>query len=127
MLSRRTSLTSAIAALGVGAAIVLATPASAASAAPAYGDRWIKTRHCQGDQKIELHSYDGVMHDAQRVVSATPRSYCLYTLKGNGRTVWTGRGGADSGWRYDGPGHHMCAYVTDLLIGLPKTVEGVCN
>lgn len=126
MLSRRTSLTSVIAALGVGAAITLSVPTSA-SAADVYGDHVITMKHCKAVQKIELLSYDGVLHDAQEVVPVVGHSYCVYTLEDNGRTVWRSQGGAASGWRYDGPGHHMCAFVTDLLINLPNTAEGVCN
>ncbi|WP_369372908.1 hypothetical protein [Streptomyces sp. cg36] len=45
----------------------------------------------------------------------------------DGTTVWRHQGAAASGWWYDGPGHRICAFVTDLLVDLPNTAEGVCD
>ncbi|WAL76049.1 hypothetical protein OU787_33570 [Kitasatospora sp. YST-16] len=128
MLSRRASLRSAIAALGVGAALALSagTPAFAANE----GDHWLNTPNCTADQKIELHLYNGVYHDAQAIDPTYVNGSCEFVLTDNGSVIYDSTKSSQSPWYYDGPGHTICAKVTEYNYngrGTNYTANGVCN
>ena len=124
MLTCRTSLRSAIAVLGVGAAIALrfaSTPAFAANE----GDNWIYTPNCTADQEIQLKYVNGAWHDEQELnPTATDNGQCKFVLTDNGGYLWSSNG-AGSGWWYDGPGHKICAIVYDPAE--PRGTLGICN
>jgi hypothetical protein len=119
---RRPTLKSAVAALGVGAAIVLSTstPASAANE----GDHWMQTPNCAADQEIALHYVNGAWHDEQELNPTVAAPGCDFVLTDNGTQIFESHG-AGSGWIYDGPTHYICAKVDDTYNGI--VVQGVCN
>ncbi|MBX7557092.1 hypothetical protein [Streptomyces sp. NPDC004232] len=121
MLSHRTSLRSAVAVLGFGAMVVLsASPAFAANE----GDHWIHTYDCTADQEIQLKFVDGAWHDEQELNPTVAAHGCRFILTDNGREISVTTG-AGSGWWPDGPGHYVCAMVSDS--GAQSAVSGVCN
>ncbi|RKE23465.1 hypothetical protein [Streptomyces sp. TLI_171] len=123
MLSRRTPLRVAVAALGAAAALALTTSAPAFAANE--GDHWLSTPNCTADQKIELHLYtDGLYHDFQAINPTRTDGHCEFALL-DGRFGWDSYSGAESPWYYDGPGHSYQAYVVDHTAG--QVVYGIRN
>ncbi|MGW2374544.1 MULTISPECIES: hypothetical protein [Kitasatospora] len=121
MLSRRT-LRSAVAVLGVGAAIALSasTPAFAANE----GDHWLYTPNCTADQEIQLQYVNGGWHDQQELNPTRVGGTCEFVMTDNGAVI-SDTWGAGSGWHYDGPGHYICVQVRDWTAG--TTIYGICN
>ncbi|GAA2750601.1 hypothetical protein [Kitasatospora cinereorecta] len=122
MLSRRTSLRTAVAVLGAGAALALtlSTPAFAANE----GDHWLSTANCTADQKIELQLYsDGRYHNFQAIDPTRTDGRCEFALL-DGRFGWDFYGGAQSPWYY-GPGHSYQAFIIDHTSG--QVVYGIRN
>jgi hypothetical protein len=105
MITHRTSMRSAVAALGVGAAIALtvSSPAFAANEGT-YQGNW---GGCTATEEIQVQYVNGGYHDQMKSV------------------VWTSTG-AGSGWRDDGPGNYMCPQIHDKVTGVLKW-QGVCN
>ncbi len=125
MLSRRTSLRSAVAVLGIGAAIALSSPTPAFAANE--GDHWFGTAHCTADHKIELHYVNGGWHDVVELNPTYVGGYCKFVLMDNQRVLWDSAG-AGSGWWPDGPNHYICAFLVDTTTGdAVYASSDVCN
>ncbi|WP_327071353.1 hypothetical protein OG500_37590 [Kitasatospora sp. NBC_01250] len=123
MLSRRTSLRTAVAVLGAGAALTLTMSAPAFAANE--GDHWLTTANCTADQKIELQLYsDGQYHDFQAIDPTRINGNCEFVLL-DGRVGWDSFSGAQSPWYYDGPGRSYQAYVIDHTSG--QVAYGIRN
>ncbi|GAB2731868.1 hypothetical protein [Kitasatospora kifunensis] len=124
MLTRRTSLRSAVAILGVGAAIALCSPSTPAFAANE-GDHWIYTPNCAADQEVQLQFVNGAWHDEQELnPTVTDNGQCEFVLTDNGAPLWHSNGGG-SGWWYDGPGHKICAIIYEPAD--TRGALGICN
>ncbi|MDH6113572.1 spermidine/putrescine-binding protein [Kitasatospora sp. MAP12-15] len=123
MLTRRTSLRSAIAILGVGAAIALSasTPAFAANEGN-YPGNW---GGCAATEEIQLRTVSGATHDWMEFFPTATGPNCLFDIINNNSVIWTSTG-AGSGWIYDGPGNYLCPQIHDKATGVLKW-QGQCN
>ncbi|WP_329587191.1 hypothetical protein OG500_37670 [Kitasatospora sp. NBC_01250] len=107
MLTRRRSLRSAIAVLGVGAAIALSSsPASAANEGTYSG----AVGPCAATEKIQLANINGGWHDEMEFYPTSTASGCQFSIFNNNAFYW-GSTGAGSGWIYDGPGMYLCPVI----------------
>ncbi|PYC88532.1 hypothetical protein C7C46_00170 [Streptomyces tateyamensis] len=124
MLTQRTRLRSAVAALGIGAVIALCSPATPALAANE-GDHWISAGNCLADQKVQLTFVNGAWHDEQELNPInTDNGQCQFVLTDNGALLWESNG-AGSNWWPDGPGHKICAIVYPPAA--QRGALGICN
>ncbi|WP_152645984.1 hypothetical protein [Streptacidiphilus albus] len=123
MITHRTSMRSAVAALGVGAAIALtvSSPAFAANEGT-YQGNW---GGCTATEEIQVQYVNGGYHDQMEFFPTGTGPNCLFDIIDNNSVVWTSTG-AGSGWRYDGPGNYMCPQIHDKVTGVLKW-QGVCN
>ncbi|WP_030243775.1 hypothetical protein [Streptomyces sp. NRRL S-350] len=123
MPTRRTSLRSAVAALGVGAAIVLtSTPASAANEGT-YSGNW---GSCAATEEIQLRTVSGATHDWMEFFPTGTGANCGFRIVRNGDPSFWDSTGAGSGWLYDGPGNLLCPQIYDRSTGIVKW-SGVRN
>ncbi|MDH6145873.1 hypothetical protein P3T35_007934 [Kitasatospora sp. GP30] len=115
MLSRRTSLRTAVAVLGAGAALALSmsSPAFAANE----GSYPFSTANCAAYQKIELQYYNGGYHDFQAIDPTRTNGNCEFIVWDNQHAVYDRFSGAQSPWYYDGPGHSMTVSIIDHSSG----------
>ena len=112
MLSRRTSLRTAVAVLGAGAALALtmSTPAFAVE-----GDFQMPTTpNCDALQKIEPRLYtDGLYHDFQAIDPTRTNGHCEFLIWDNGQIRYDSFDSSQSKWIYDGPGHSVRTQIID--------------
>ncbi|WP_327071323.1 hypothetical protein OG500_37415 [Kitasatospora sp. NBC_01250] len=126
MLSRRTSLRTAVAVLGAGTvlALTMSSPAFAVE-----GDfQMPSTPNCDAVQKIEPRLYtDGQYHDFQAIDPTRTNGHCEFLIwdSSNGRPVYDSISGSQSPWIYDGPGHSVRTEIIDHLGG--KLSWGIYN
>lgn len=124
MMTRRTSLRSAAAVIGIGAAIAFAasTPAFAANEGTYYGN-W---GGCAATEEIQLHYVNGGYHDQMEFFPTGTGVNCLFSIDdANDNAIWTSTG-AGSGWIDDGPGKYLCPQIHDKATGVLEW-QGVCN